>query len=294
MMPAARAAEQAFDSGGVRIAYLDEGRGEALVLLHGFSVSATEMWMRAPFAPQPIIPVLADQYRVIAPDLRGHGGSDKLNDPAQYGCEMAEDVIRLLDRLGVSKAHVVGYSMGATVAGKLLTSHPERVLSVTFGGGGPLVRPPQSVLDAMNETAASLERGEGFGRLVMTLAPAGQPKLSPFKAALISKIMLRGKDQRALAAVMRSQPRLEVTEAELAGNEVPALFVYGGREAKCKIDLIEGAMRALPEADVVVINGRDHMSTVASPKFWAAVLDFAGAHRQQSAILGDASQPASD
>jgi pimeloyl-ACP methyl ester carboxylesterase len=277
---AARAGEHYFDSDGVRIAYVDEGRGETLVLLHGFSVSAAEMWMRAPFAPQPIIPILAKEYRIIAPDLRGHGGSDKLSDPTRYGCEMAEDVIRLLDHLEASKAHVVGYSMGATVAGKLLTNYPQRLLSVTFGGGGPLVRPPRAVLEMMNATATSLERGEGLGPLVMTLTPRGQPKLSRFHAAMISKVMLRGKDQRALAAVMRSQARLEVTEAELVASQVPALFVYGGREAPWKIDLITGAVQALPDAKVVVINGRDHLSTIASPRFWTTVLQFASAHPQ--------------
>src|SRR5262245_6681855 len=77
-----QAAEQFFDSDGVRIAYIDEGRGEALVLLHGFSTSAEEMWMRPPFSPEPMIPQLAHEYRVIAPDLRGHGESDKPHDAA--------------------------------------------------------------------------------------------------------------------------------------------------------------------------------------------------------------------
>ncbi len=274
-----RSAEHAFDSNGVNIAYIDEGGGEAIVLLHGFGASAAEMWTGLPFAPTPLIPLLAKEYRVIAPDLRGHGNSDKPHDATKYGCEMAEDVVRLLDHLDVPKAHVVGYSMGATVAGKLLASHPDRLLSVTFGGGGPLFRPSQEFSDAFNATASSLERGEGYGPLVIALTPEGAPKPSEFQAAIISSLLLKGKDQKGLAAVMRSQSRLEVTEAELAANTVPVSFVYGGREAPCKVDLIAGALEVLPEAEVTVIDGRDHVSTVGSPEFREAILKFARAHR---------------
>jgi pimeloyl-ACP methyl ester carboxylesterase len=278
MVSQARAAETSFDSHGVRIAYLDEGQGEALVLLHGFSLSAREMWSQPPWATEPIVPELAKHYRVIAPDLRGHGASDKPHDAAQYGGDMAEDVVRLLDHLGVDKAHVVGYSMGATIAGKLLADHPDRLLSATFGGGGPLVRPSAACREVFDATAEALERGEGFAPLLVALTPAGQPRPSAFQASLTSRVMLGGKDQAALAAVMRSQPRLEVAEQDLAQRSVPALFVYGSREAPWKVELIATAAAALPHAEIVVLDGRDHMSTVASRDFWVAVEDFVAAH----------------
>ncbi len=277
---ATQAAEQFFDSDGVRIAYVDEGRGEALVLLHGFSTSADEMWMRPPFSPEPMIPKLAHEYRVIAPDLRGHGESDKPHDPALYGCELAEDVIRLLDHLGIAKAHVVGYSMGATVAGKLLASHPDRLLSVTFGGGAPLVRSSEACSEVIDETASSLERGDGMGPLVIALTAPDQPKPSTLEASLVSAFMLVNKDQAALGAVMRSQPQLEVAAADVAACRVPVQFIYGDREASWKVDVIECAERALPDADVVVIKGGDHITTVANPQFWAEALAFVHAHAE--------------
>ena len=282
-----RAAEQSFDSGGVQISYIDQGAGEAVVLIHGFALSADEMWMQAPFAPTPLIPWLAKEYRVIAPDSRGHGASGKPHDAASYGCAMAEDLVRLLDHLGVSKAHVLGYSMGATVAGKLLASHPDRLLSVTFGGGGPVVQLSEEDTQVIDATATSLEKGHGCVPLVMSLAPEGGPRPNPFQASMISAMLLRGKDKLALAAVMRGQEGLAVTEEELARSMVPVSFVYGDRESRGKLERISTAVAALPQAEVTVLEGRDHVTTAANWKFREALLKFVREHRDDgSATAG--------
>jgi pimeloyl-ACP methyl ester carboxylesterase len=282
-----RAAEQSFDSQGVQISYIDQGAGEAVVLIHGFGLSADEMWMQSPFAPTPLIPLLAKEYRVIAPDLRGHGASGKPHDAASYGCAMAEDVVRLLDHLGVRKTHVLGYSMGATVAGRLLASHPDRLLSVTFGGGGPVVHFSEEETQVIDATATSLEKGLGCVPLVMSLAPERGPRPSPFQASMISTMLLRGKDKLALAAVMRSQEGLAVTEEELARSAVPVSFVYGDRESRGKLERITTAVAALPQAEVMVLEGRDHVTTAANLKFREALLKFVREHRDDgSATAG--------
>jgi pimeloyl-ACP methyl ester carboxylesterase len=144
------------------------------VLLHGFAVGAA-MWMGPPPAGTAILPALASDYRVIALDRRGHGASGKPHDPAPYGDEMVRDVIRLLDHLEIGKAHLVGYSMGAVIAGKLLVTHPDRLLSVTFGGGGPMVGPPTALEETLDATADSLASGKGARPLVMSFTPPGQP-----------------------------------------------------------------------------------------------------------------------
>ncbi len=162
--------------------------------------------------------------------------------------------------------------MGATVAGRLLVDHPDRLLSVTFGGGGPLFCPYDEVTSLMNATAESLERGEGLGPLIIALVPEGEYKPTLAYANMVSQWALRGKDRLALAAVMRSQCELAVTEDELAATTTPVTFVYGSREAGWKRELITRAEQALPKATITVVDGGDHISTAGRPEFLEAVL----------------------
>ncbi|MBI3838057.1 MAG: alpha/beta fold hydrolase, partial [Planctomycetia bacterium] len=83
-----------FDSNGVKIHYIVEGQGESVVLIHGFTASIQPQW-----GLPGIIKALSKDYQVIALDNRGHGRSDKPHDPKQYGAEMINDVIRLMDHV---------------------------------------------------------------------------------------------------------------------------------------------------------------------------------------------------
>src|SRR6266545_4770733 len=120
-----------FDSAGVRLHYIVEGKGEPVVLIHGYGGSIDAGWTDAG-----IVKGLSDRYQVIAFDMRGHGRSDKPRTPEAYGLPMVEDVIRLMDRLKIERAHIVGYSMGGRIAITLLADHPERVRTAAIGGAG--------------------------------------------------------------------------------------------------------------------------------------------------------------
>jgi pimeloyl-ACP methyl ester carboxylesterase len=132
---AARPAElpgvKTFDSAGTKIAYLDQGDGEPVVLIHGWLSSAGINWILPG-----LFGSLAKDYRVIALDVRGHGLSDKPTDADAYGMEVVEDVARLLDHLQIKKAHIVGYSMGGIITARFLATHSDRALSGTLGGAG--------------------------------------------------------------------------------------------------------------------------------------------------------------
>ena len=122
---------QTLDANGVKIRYFVQGKGQPVVLIHGWLSSAEINW-----ALPGISTLLAKNYRVIALDVRGHGRSDKPTKEEAYGPELVEDVVRLLDHLKIKQAHVVGYSMGGIIAGSFLVKHPDRVLSGTLGGMG--------------------------------------------------------------------------------------------------------------------------------------------------------------
>jgi pimeloyl-ACP methyl ester carboxylesterase len=115
----------------VRIWYCVQGRGEPVVLIHGWLSSDGINWELPGISAS-----LAKDYRVISLDVRGHGLSDKPTTVDAYGRELVEDVARLLDHLKIKKAHLVGYSMGGIIAANFMVKHPERVLSGTLGGMG--------------------------------------------------------------------------------------------------------------------------------------------------------------
>ena len=98
---------QTFDANGVKIWYFVQGKGDPVVLVHGWLSSATINWVLPGTSA-----LLTKDYQVIAPDMRGHGHSDKPLEEKAYGQELAEDIRRLLDHLMIRKAHIVGYSMG--------------------------------------------------------------------------------------------------------------------------------------------------------------------------------------
>jgi pimeloyl-ACP methyl ester carboxylesterase len=125
------AERQTFDANGVRLAYTVQGKGQPVVLLHGWLSSGGVNWDLPGTTRR-----LARDYQVVTLDLPAHGWSDKPTREEAYGPELVEDVVRLLDHLKIDKAHVVGYSMGGIITARLVATHPERVRSATLAGAG--------------------------------------------------------------------------------------------------------------------------------------------------------------
>ena len=125
---------QFFQSGSVRLAFIDSppesGELGAVVLVHGFASNHAVNWVNTQW-----VKVLNRAgYRVIALDNRGHGQSEKLYDPDAYHAQiMAQDVVHLLDYLGLPKADIMGYSMGARITAHVALYHPNRVRSALLG-----------------------------------------------------------------------------------------------------------------------------------------------------------------
>tara|TARA_R110002020_G_scaffold247437_4_gene461375 strand:- start:518 stop:1306 length:789 start_codon:yes stop_codon:yes gene_type:complete len=120
---------ESFD--GVKIAYTDEGYGEPILLLHGF-LNSRKSWDNTVLKQQ----LINTGYRVIIPDLRGNGDSDKPKDEGVYGngAEI-KDLVLLMNRLKVEKYKAVGYSRGSIVLTKLLTED-DRIEKAVLGGMG--------------------------------------------------------------------------------------------------------------------------------------------------------------
>ncbi len=261
--------EAYFVSDGEKIRYIEQGQGEPIVLIHGFTATAEANWVMPG-----ILTKLAEDFRVIAIDNRGHGKSDKPHDPAEYGDKMVGDVIALLDHLGLEKAHIAGYSMGGFITMRMLALAPERFITATVGGAG--WQPPGAVNPQMSALAESLENGNGLRPLLEALNPVGAEPPTEEQIQMMDQMVLAQNDPMALAAVIRGMEKLGVEETVLESNTVPTLAVIGSLDPlKEGVDAMDGVMKNL---EVKVLEGADHMTALMNPQystaFAAAIRDF--------------------
>ena len=242
-----------FNHGDVEIAFLDEGEGDPIVLVHGFASSKEFNWL----LPGWVSTLTRAGRRVIALDDRGHGQSSKLYDPAAYHSDlMAEDVRALLDHLSIDRADIMGYSMGARITAFLALRHPERVRSIILGGLG------SKLVDGVGlpeEIAIALE------------APSLDDVTDPLGRTFRAFADQTKSDRRALAACIRGS-RQVMTREQVAQIKMPTLIGVGTK------DEIAGSPEELaalmPDARALPITGRDHMLAVGDKIFKAGVLDF--------------------
>ena len=252
----ARSAMPTFLSDDVRIAYLDEGPrdGTPIVLVHGFASNSRVNWVTTGW----VATLIEAGHRVIAIDNRGHGASEGPHDPARYGTatHMAEDVRRLMDHLGLERADVMGYSMGAWISAHLALAHPERLRSVILGG---LAHAMVTGLGGQETIAEALEAESD--------AEVKTPKGRAYRAFAKQT----GSDLIALAACMRGS-RQPVPAEGLARLDLPVLIAVGTR------DDVAGSMEDLaaliPGAEMLPIPNRDHMLAVGDKVYKQGVLAF--------------------
>jgi pimeloyl-ACP methyl ester carboxylesterase len=244
---------QHFQHDGVEIAFLDEGKGDPIVLVHGFASTAEVNWVY----PGWLATLTAAGRRVIAFDNRGHGASSKLYDPAAYhSARMADDVRAMLDHLDLARADVMGYSMGARITAFFAIAHPARLRRAVFGGlgihlvdGGGL---PESIAQAL-EAPSLADVSDPVGRTFRAFA---EQTNSNFEA---------------LAACIRGS-RQALTREDVAAIRAPVLVAVGTE------DVVAGSAHELaallPCGRAFDIPRRDHMLAVGDKAFKAAVLRF--------------------
>jgi pimeloyl-ACP methyl ester carboxylesterase len=242
-----------FHNGDVEIAYLDEGEGDPILLVHGFASSKNVNWVY----PTWVSELKKNGRRVIAFDNRGHGDSSKLYDPAAYEIGiMAGDISALMDHLNIERADVMGYSLGSRMTAVLALREPQRLRSAILGGIG-----------------IGLIEGGGPGENVVEAleAPSLDDVTDPVGRTFRAFAEQTRSDRRALAACLRGSRRLMTREAA-AAIKVPVLIAVG------TADEIAGSAQALgkiiPDAQVLDIPNRDHMRAVGDKVYKTGVLDF--------------------
>jgi pimeloyl-ACP methyl ester carboxylesterase len=242
-----------FRNGSVEIAYLDEGAGEPIVLVHGFASSKEVNWV----APGWVSTLTRAGRRVIALDNRGHGASTRLYDSGDYHTDlMAQDVLALIGHLGLGRVDAMGYSMGARICAFLAVRHPDAVRSLILGGLGIKLVDGVGLSD---DIALALE--------APSLADVTDPVGRQFRAFAEQT----RSDLTALAACLRGS-RQTLSREEAQSIQAPVLIAVGTRDEVAGPAAPLGAI--IPNAKVLDIPGREHMLAVGDRVFKSGVLEF--------------------
>jgi pimeloyl-ACP methyl ester carboxylesterase len=242
-----------FTRDDVEIAYLDEGEGAPIVLVHGFASNKEVNWV----SPGWVLTLTRAGRRVIALDNRGHGQSSKLYDPAAYHSSiMAEDVRALIEHLGLPRADVMGYSMGARNTAFLALAHPERTRSAVLGGLGMRLVEGVGLPDTIAE---ALE------------APPGTVITDPTAFLFRAFAEQTKSDLRALAACLRGSRQM-LSRADVGRIAMPLLVAVGSTDPIAGSPVELAAL--IPGAQALVIPGRDHMLAVGERTYKNGVLEF--------------------
>lgn len=249
---------QFFTHDGFDLGYIDQGEGEPVLLIHGFASTHMVNWVSPGW-----VKTLTDAgYRTIALDNRGHGVSSKSHDAADYYPNiMAGDAAALLQHLGVSRAHVMGYSMGARIAAFLALQEPAVVATLVFGGLGI------GMVDGVGD----------WDPIADALLAADPAQIPTARGKMFRAFADQTKsDRKALAACIATSREL-LSEADMARITQPTLVAVGTKD---DIGGSPDELAALmPNAEAFAIEGRDHMLAVGDRTFKKRVLDFLSEHR---------------
>lgn len=237
---------------GIEIGFDIAGDGPAVLFTHGYQASRV-MWK-----PQA---ELADAYKLITWDLRGHGDSGAPDDPAQYSHDlMLGDMAALLDEAGADEAVLVGHSLGGFASLRFYLDHPERVRGLVLFGSGPGYRDAEArgKWNEMAERFASSVETKGLEILQRASQEVSSANHRSAKAlAHASRGMLAQQDSRVMDAI-----------GEIA---VPTLVIIGS-EDKAFIGSSEYMAKKIPGARLEKIEGAAHAANMTHPAEFNAAL----------------------
>ncbi len=241
---------------GVRMHLTEAGAGRPLLLLHGLGANADAM--------REEIASLARSFRVIAPDLRGHGRSDR---PAAYTlADHVQDVLALLDDLGLDRADVMGVSMGSYVAQALAVAAPERVSGLVL-----------VVTKASGLTSSTARYLAEHAAEVAGLTPEqvrlwlGDRMFAPHTPMGVKEAFAELTTEQARAGLTLTPPQLEAANRALEGFDfrrdlprlhVPTLVVSGRHDVLNPPDAGEEVARLIPGARFEVLENSGHLATL--------------------------------
>lgn len=268
------------DLGDVSLHVVDAGDGgRPIMLVHGFTATADEV-------AGIVEPLAGAGWHAVAPDLRGHGRSDRPTEAGAYSLEiMAADVLALADRLGWDRFALLGHSMGGGIAQLIALDHPDRltglVLASTFHGPVPGITMDLIQLGQWVVQAAGMEG--------LADAQAARRAESPESVATHERLeqAIPGYAEQSRARLVSTSPDMWMAMAPLFVDqedrlerltklEVPTAVIVGELDGTM-FDDCRRLAEAIPGSSLTVIPGAGHVPQLEAPDaWWAAVSEFLG------------------
>lgn len=248
--------DQFITRGDVTIRYREVGEGPPVLLLHGYT-DRVEMWT-------PVADSLAATHNVIVPDLRGFGLSTAPASPGSYGTEMTDDVIALLDTLGIDEALVVGYSMGAMITADLAVRYPSRISGAVLVAG-PFFEDSSAMARTLAPFVADLEGGRGLTDFFRYIAPEWPDStLAPLAAELLA-----GHQLPALIGSLKDMATLVHDSVAIGRMDLPAVAIVGRSDPL--LEQSRWMARHWPGLELTELEDADHIVVFGVPEVSAAV-----------------------
>ncbi len=252
------------DTAGADIYVEEEGSGAPLLLIHGLGMSSA-LWLNQ-------MPAFAPHYRTLAVDLRGFGRSSKPDHPGAYAIDvLAEDMVAVMHRLGLTACHVLGTSMGGFVAQAIALAHPELCRSLILCHTAPRMAIPADVVEKRVAALATMAMDE-YAAIVLeqALSPGAGAGLRAWVAAMIT-----ANDKRAYAQVLTEGLSGFDASANLHRLRMPTLVITGELDQVLPPAGGRELAQLIPGAQLVEVSGVGHLGYAENPlAFNEAVLAF--------------------
>lgn len=253
---------------GIEMAYDDEGKGAAIVLLHGYPLNRS-MWRSQ-------VEALRDRYRVITPDLRGFGETGAVQDEPATMREMAEDVGALMDELDIRRFTLGGLSMGGYVALAFYRSYPLRVRNLILADTRPQADTDEARENRERQAQQALREGmEGIADSMLPKLLA--PKTLNERKDIVEELraMMTGTDPRGAAAALRGMMQRQDQTNLLPRILAPTLIIVGSLDQPTPLVDAELMHKEIRGSRLEVMEGAGHVSNLERPEeFNRALRDF--------------------
>ncbi len=243
------------ETNGVKIFYRSIGQGEPLLLLHGFTVSHV-VWMR-------FVPRLSDDFRLIIPDLRGHGNSTNPDDIFTHETS-AVDMFGLMDALGIEQFKAIGHSSGGMTLTHMSLMDPSRITSMILMGSTSIF--PEACREIQRSTTYETS-DPGMLGFLMTIHPGGERQIRSIFAQF-----------RTMA---ETEDDMDFSPEDLSGIKAETLIVHGDRDMFFPVDIPVLSFKAIPNSYLWIVPNDGHVpvgllggESVWTDPFFAVAKDF--------------------